>query len=166
MEIDQTGIDFIRQEEGERLTVYRDSRGLPTVGVGHLVQPEDGLQVGDTITQAQSDAFLVSDIAAATDCIANRVTVPLTQHQYDALCSLIYNIGVGAFLHSTVLADLNASNYDGAADAFLMWKNAGGRPILLGRRERERTLFLTPDTPDPLTTATITATTDTTGGTQ
>ena len=51
--------------EGLRLTVYRDSLGKPTVGVGHLVLPQDGLKVGDRITRAQSDAFLAKDASTA-----------------------------------------------------------------------------------------------------
>jgi len=53
--------------EGYRTVVYRDSLGKPTVGVGHLVKPEDGLKVGDTITEAQVQAFLDKDAKAAWD---------------------------------------------------------------------------------------------------
>ncbi|ELI8281136.1 glycoside hydrolase family protein, partial [Yersinia enterocolitica] len=59
------------------------------------------------------------------------------------LCSLIFNIGPTAFANSTVLKRLNDGDYQGAADAFLMWKKAGNNPdILLPRRQRERALFL------------------------
>ena len=58
-------VKHLKLREGERLTVYLDSLKKPTVGVGHLVRPEDGLKVGDTITQTQSDAFLRHDIGWA-----------------------------------------------------------------------------------------------------
>lgn len=47
------------EEEGVRQTVYRDVAGYPTVGVGHLVQPRDGLTVGDRISETQARAFLM-----------------------------------------------------------------------------------------------------------
>lgn len=60
--------------EGLRLDVYLDSRGIPTVGVGHQVLPEDNLRVGDRITQAQSDAFLRRDAERALDAARRQMT--------------------------------------------------------------------------------------------
>lgn len=51
--------------EGRRTTVYLDSLGKPTVGIGHLVTDDDGLDVGDTITDDQVDAFFAADSASA-----------------------------------------------------------------------------------------------------
>ena len=65
----------------------------------------------------------------------------LNQNQFDALVSLVFNIGTGAFARSTLLKRLNVGDYNGAAEAFLMWRNAGGKPILLNRRKREKALF-------------------------
>lgn len=58
-------IKHLKHREGERLTVYKDSEGYPTVGVGHLVRPEDNLKVGDKISQKRSDMFLDRDYAIA-----------------------------------------------------------------------------------------------------
>ncbi|ECD2012167.1 lysozyme, partial [Salmonella enterica subsp. enterica serovar Give] len=70
-------------------------------------------------------------------------TVPLNQNQYDALCSLIFNIGASAFTGSSVRRYLNAGNYTAAADAFLKWSRAGSNPTILApRRGRERAMFL------------------------
>jgi lysozyme len=51
--------------EGKVNTVYLDSRRKPTVGIGHLVLPEDNLSIGDQIDDARVDAFFQSDGAAA-----------------------------------------------------------------------------------------------------
>jgi lysozyme len=67
------------------------------------------------------------------------VKVPLTQNQFDALYSLCFNIGEGAFKKSTVVKRLNANDYKGAADAILMWNKPS---VLEKRRKRERDLFL------------------------
>jgi GH24 family phage-related lysozyme (muramidase) len=56
---------LLASREGCELTVYRDSLGVPTVGIGHRVTAADGLAVGDTITQAQCDAFFAADGASA-----------------------------------------------------------------------------------------------------
>ncbi|ELI8046806.1 TPA: lysozyme [Yersinia enterocolitica] len=144
MQISNNGINKLKAEEGERLTGYKDSRGIPTVGVGHtgLVDGKP-VAVGMVISKDKSSELLRSDLQWTEKAIATNVKVPLTQNQYDALCSLIFNIGATAFANSTVLKRLNAGDNKGAADAFLMWKKAGNDPeILLARRQRERALFL------------------------
>ncbi len=144
MQISQNGINKLKGEEGEKLIGYKDSRGIPTVGVGHTgVVDGKPVYVGMVITKDKSSDLLRSDLAWVEKSIATNVKVPLTQNQYDALCSLIFNIGPTAFANSTVLKRLNAGDYKGAADAFLMWKKAGNDlEILLPRRQREMALFL------------------------
>ncbi|WP_145494572.1 lysozyme [Yersinia bercovieri] len=144
MQISQNGINKLKGEEGEKLIGYKDSRGIPTVGVGHTgVVDGKPVYVGMVITKDKSSDLLRSDLAWVEKSIATGVKAPLTQNQYDALCSLIFNIGPTAFANSTVLKRLNAGDYKGAADAFLMWKKAGNDPeILLPRRQREMALFL------------------------
>lgn len=133
---------MIEAREGIVLHVYRDSKGLPTCGCGHLIVPADHLKVGDKITQEQCDAFLAEDMGAAEHAINSVVTVPLSQNQYDALASFIFNIGVGGFKKSTVLRRLNAKDYNGAAQAMMMWVKP---PEITGRRRTEFKQFLTPD---------------------
>lgn len=144
MNISDKGIGFLKAEEGERLSAYLDVVGIPTIGIGHT-GTVDGVpvSVGMKIDAEKSTELLLLDLAIVEQAIERQVTVPLTQNQYDALCSLIFNIGTGAFSGSTVRKKLNEGDYPGAAEAFLMWKRAGSAVnILLPRRERERTLFL------------------------
>jgi lysozyme len=143
---------LITGHEGEVLTVYQDVAGFWTVGKGHLIKPTDTVR-GEKlhpygpiqrITKEESDAFFLQDTETARNAVANRVAVPLTVNQRAALVSLVFNIGTGAFGTSTLLRKLNAGDYKGAADQFLVWKKAGGAdvPGLLRRRESERALFL------------------------
>lgn len=144
MQISSNGINNIKREEGERLKAYLDSRGIPTIGVGHTGNV-DGKPVstGMIISSLKSSELLKGDLRWVEDSIHALVRAPLNQNQYDALCSLIFNIGKTAFAGSTVLRQLNLGNYAAAADAFLLWKKAGKDPdILLPRRQRERALFL------------------------
>ena len=99
---------------------------------------------GMTITQSKSTSLLINDLAWVESAINGNVKVPLTQNQYDALCSLVFNSGRNAFAGSTLLRLLNVNNYKGAAGPFFQWKRAGNDPdLLLPRRKRERELFNT-----------------------
>ncbi len=142
MKISDKGEHFIVKEEGERLNAYQDSVGIWTIGVGHTGFV-DGKPIakGLQITQAKSREILRADLARFEKAVNDGVEMPLLQHQFDALVSLAFNIGEGAFKRSTLVKLLNRGDYKGAANQFLAWKNAGGRPILLKRREREKSLF-------------------------
>ncbi|EKB5403144.1 lysozyme [Salmonella enterica] len=144
MKISDSGLAALKREEGCKLTAYPDSRGFWTIGTGHIGRV-DGVAVhkGMIITQDTADRLLRDDLSWVERCIADWVTVVLNQNQYDALCSLIFNIGVNAFIGSTVRRQLNAGNYTAAADAFLKWSRAGSNPTILApRRGRERAMFL------------------------
>ncbi|ECR8445208.1 lysozyme [Salmonella enterica] len=144
MKISDSGLAALKREEGCKLTAYPDSRGIWTIGTGHTGKV-DGVAIhrGMTITQDTADRLLRDDLSWVERCIADRVAVVLNQNQYDALCSLIFNIGANAFIGSTVRRQLNAGNYTAAADAFLKWSRAGSNPTILGpRRGRERAMFL------------------------
>lgn len=142
--ISQAGLDAITVREGIVLKAYPDpaTGGEPwTIGVGHT----GGVKPGDVITREQSDAFLRQDVRHCETAIRRLVNVPLTQGQFDALVSFIFNVGAGAFERSTMLRLLNRGDYDGAADEFLKWNRANGRvmPGLTKRRISERIQFLT-----------------------
>ncbi|MCY1305462.1 Lysozyme RrrD [compost metagenome] len=70
--------------------------------------------------------------------------VPLSQGQFDALASFVFNLGSGNLQCSTLLRKLNAKDYAGAADEFPRWNKAGGKVLagLTRRRAAERALFL------------------------
>jgi lysozyme len=144
MKTSQAGLKFIAQNEGTVLHVYNDSRGLPTIGVGHLLTQAE---IADKtysfgITQQKALELLAADVATAEYWVNKSVTVVLTQNQFDCCVDFTYNCGGGAFASSTFLRKINASDTQGAADAILMWDKP---PEIMGRRHLERTLFLTPD---------------------
>lgn len=141
MRTSDTGIKRVEEFEGLRLHAYPDpaTGGEPwTIGYGHT----GGVRPGETITQEQAQQFLRDDLRATESAIQTHVHVPLSQGQFDALVSLVYNIGIGAFWRSTLLARLNGGHYAKAANHFADWKWAGGRPMLAGRRGIERAAFL------------------------
>ncbi|TNV17886.1 lysozyme [Buttiauxella sp. B2] len=144
MQVSNNGINFIKREEGEKLTGYPDTRGIPTIGVGHTGSVNGNpVAVGMNITAEQSSALLKGDLSWVENTIGSYVKSALNQNQYDALCSFIFNVGANAFKGSTMLKLLNVGNYPSASDEFPKWKKSGNDPdILLPRRQRERALFL------------------------
>ena len=140
MAIAKSTLSFITKEEGVRYRAYQDSKGLWTIGVGHLIKSSEPHLMNATLTQEEVDKLLESDLRWCDEAVANSVRVPLTQPQYDALYSLCFNIGETQFKNSTVVKRLNVNDYAGAADAILMWNKPAA---LENRRKRERALFLT-----------------------
>ncbi|ERT10106.1 lysozyme, partial [Photorhabdus temperata] len=134
------GLKALKGYEGCSLTAYRCPAGVWTIGYGHT----RGVKPGDVVTDKQAEQFLLDDLAPVYLTIEANVKVPLTQGQFDALCSFIFNCGAGAFVCSTLLKKLNAGDYRGAADEFMRWNKAGGRvlPGLDARRASEKTMFL------------------------
>ena len=90
--------------------------------------------------------MLKTDCLIAEKTVNDRVCQPLNQNQFDALVSLVFNIGSGAFLHSTLLKKLNAGDFISAAPEFLRWDKSANHtlPGLTARRRAEHDLFLTP----------------------
>lgn len=140
MKTSQSGLDFIQDVEGCKLFAYLDTGGVWTIGVGHT-GPE--VVQGLTCTMEQAMAWLAEDVREAEDAINKAVKVSLTQNQFDALVSFVFNVGVGAFLSSTLLKKLNAGDYEGAAGQFPRWNKDNGKEIagLTKRRHLEQSVF-------------------------
>lgn len=142
------------EEEGVRYTVYRDVAGYPTVGVGHLVEPQDGLRVGDRVSDRQVMQFLEADLAEAEEGVRELVgDLPLYQHEFDALVDLVYNVGIGNVSPSEsprLNAAIDAGDYDAIA-AELDYTHAGGKVArgLQFRSERRAQIFMDAMYEDP-----------------
>lgn len=138
MKTSADGLDRLRRREGEKLVAYRDSRGLWTIGVGHLSNAFFRVFPGLRITRPQETKLLAHDVGSVEATINACVKVPLKQYEFDALVSLGYNIGCGGLSHSAVVHYLNNGRRDMAAAAFLAWCHP---PELKGRREDEMLQF-------------------------
>lgn len=148
--LSEKGAQMLTAFEAMILHPYQDQANIQTVCVGHVVKPEDQVWLRDGVTRDECLQVLGRDVQRFEDGINELVHVPLSQPMVDALTSLVFNIGLGAFARSSVLAYLNRREYSAAADAFLLWRFARvklkngsyqKRPILLGRREAEAKLF-------------------------
>lgn len=144
-EVTQQLLAFLKQWEDVRRKVYKDTAKKLTVGVGHLVLPQDNLRLGDVITETQVDAFLSKDIQTALGAVNELVKVPLTAGQCIALTSFTFNLGAGALRRSALLRLLNSgAPKERVGKEFGKWVNSGGQRTqgLVNRRAAERAIFL------------------------
>lgn len=143
MKLSEKGYAFLGNEEGLRLTAYQDIAGVWTIGYGNTYY-EDGTKVkqGDKITKERAEQLFRLIVKQFEDAVNSTIKRELNANQFDALVSLAYNIGIPGFKGSTVARRVNANPCDPTIrQAFEMWKNAGGQPILLKRRKREADLY-------------------------
>ena len=144
--------DLIKKFEGLRTKPYM-LNGKLNIGYGHT----QDVQPTDTITPQQAEGYLDSHLMDASRQLNRYLKREPTQMQYDAMLSLVYNMGIGAFSRSDVLSRFNAGDDPGAGEAFLKYDNSyapdGTRvryPGLTRRRQAERDLFLvSPGVPEP-----------------
>lgn len=138
------GLDALRRHEGFSSVPYRDAAGHWTIGYGHKVAAGEDFA---SVTEAQAMQLLAGDVNAAEDAVNALVRVPLTQAQFDALVSFVYNVGAGAFRSSTLLKVLNAGDYAQVPAQLARWRfvTRGGQKVelagLVSRRSAEGALF-------------------------
>jgi len=132
MEISNQGISLIKQFEGCKLSAYKDSVGIPTIGYGHTKD----VRMGMVITQALAEQYLKDDLQPV-EKLLNGMGVNFKQNQFDALCSWIFNLGASKFNSSTLKKYIVANKSDvEIGDQIIRWVNAGGKPLLGLKRRR------------------------------
>lgn len=154
MQMSQNGRKLLEQWEGVRLNAYKDSAGLLTIGVGHLLTKSelssgkidingDSVKYANGLTSEQADGLLAQDLKPAETTVNNNVKVELNQNQFDALVSFTFNVGGGAFKGSTLLKKLNNGQYGEVPGQLVRWNKAGGKvvPGLENRRKNEVNLW-------------------------
>ncbi len=144
MKASDAGIRLIQEFEGLATEAYDDVGGKATIGYGHLIKR--GETFPKRISEAEATALLCTDLEVAEACIEGLVEVELSQNQFDALCSWVFNLGCTALAGSTLLKLLNKAEYIRAAEQFPRWCKCGQNdvPGLLRRRLAEQLLFNTP----------------------
>ncbi|HII4328457.1 TPA: lysozyme [Enterobacter cloacae] len=140
MKISKSGLQLIKDFEGCRLRAYQCSANVWTIGYGHTHK----VHPGDCITQEEAEQLLAKDIKLFEGVVNRLVKVSLTQNQFDALVSFVFNLGEGNLSSSTLLKHLNSGDYLSAANELPRWVNAGGKKIpgLVRRRNAERLVFM------------------------
>jgi lysozyme len=144
--VSKAAIALIKHHEGVRSRPYRCPANLYTVGVGHLIG--DGKSLPDswnrTFSQEEIDGILKSDLRRFELGVSKMLpNVPLRQHEFDALVSFCFNLGLGCFQRSTIRQALLRGDKKAAMESLVKYCRAGGK-ILRGlqiRRLDEKALF-------------------------
>ena len=160
MNVSAETLALIKHHEGVRMRPYLCPARLWTVGVGHVLYPEQAkLPVSDRIqfalkdedsrvwTAAEVDDLLAKDLARFERGVARYCPNAVnSQGRFDSLVSFSFNVGLGNLQRSTIRMKHNRGDYEGAAEAFMAWTKAGGKelPGLVKRRKDEMALYLTP----------------------
>ncbi|HLK23465.1 MAG TPA: glycoside hydrolase family protein [Caulobacteraceae bacterium] len=145
--VSPAAIELIKRFEGFRRAAARLDDGRWTVGYGHTRSAREGA----TVSEADAEALLGYDLVEVQAAVNDWTFTPLSQNQFDALVSFVFNIGLEGFRHSTVLRRVNEGALLQAACAMEMWRKAdfeGERIVvdaLVRRRAAEKALFLTPE---------------------
>ena len=132
----QSGLNAIKKHEGVRHSAYLDAVGVPTICYGSTRK----VYMGQRATPAECEERLLEDATYAGRGVAKGVKVKLTQGQYDALVSFVFNVGETQFYRSTLLRKINAGDCWGAGAEFDRWVYAKGKRLkgLVSRRADER----------------------------
>lgn len=140
MKTSKKGIDLIKQFEGCRLQTYKCSAGVDTIGYGHTGKD---VQPAMKITETQAEVLLSGDLTFFENGV-NKLGLPLSQNQFDALVSFAFNLGLGNLQSSTLLKKARINPTDKSIrNEFNKWVNAGGKRIegLVKRRAAEANLY-------------------------
>jgi lysozyme len=156
VKVSQKCIEQIKKDEGVRNRPYQCPALLWTIGVGHVIDPNHAkvpladrkqlpIPAGwDMVLSAEEiDEILRKDLARFEAGVLRLIKVPLTQGQFDALVSFSFNVGLGNLQNSTLRMKVNRSEFEAAAEQFLVWTKAGGKvlPGLVKRRTHEKEMF-------------------------
>lgn len=139
--LSENGKNLIKKFEGYSAKAYKPhADDVWTIGWGSTI----GVKEGQVITEQVANEMFGRDVKAFENAVNDVVKVNLTQNQFDALVSLVYNIGIGNFKKSTLLRVLNKGEYEAASKEFAKWKYSSGKVYegLVKRRAEEAKLFM------------------------
>lgn len=155
--ISDKSLKMLKHHEGVRNKPYRCPAALWTIGVGHVLYPEQGnLNMADRMkyplkiedfrifSTKEVDEILKTDLVRFIRGVSRYCPVITSQGQLDALVSFAFNVGLGALQRSTLRQKHNRGDYEGAANEFLKYTKGGGKvlPGLVKRRNDEKALYL------------------------
>ncbi|WP_455480556.1 lysozyme [Bartonella sp. B12(2025)] len=142
--ISSEGLALIKQWEGLRLSAYKDTTGVWTIGYGHTsASGKPFVHKGMAITEKQAEELLCQDLRQFENTVEQAVIVSLNHYQFTALVSFCYNVGIEAFCNSTLLKKLNNGDYEAVPTELQKWTKAGGKRLqgLVHRRAAEAGLW-------------------------
>lgn len=142
LEPSDDAFNLIKKYEGLRLRAYKCPAGKYTIGYGHTAN----VKYGDIITVEKAEELLKKDVSFISRELNQVIKIELNQHQFDALVSFTFNVGIGAFTTSTLLKKINSNNLKEVPTQLLRWVYVGKKITkgLVNRRKAEAELFIKP----------------------
>lgn len=141
MKISEYAEQVLKEHEGLRLKAYQCPGGVLTIGYGHT----RNVSPGQVITKEIAQQYFVEDVEYVERLLdSESYAKALSQNQYDALVSFIFNLGWGKFRSSTLRRKLLVNTEDTTIpDEFRHWVYGGGKvlPGLVKRREWEAQMY-------------------------
>jgi lysozyme len=146
MKLNQKGYDLIKEFEGLKLKPYLCSAKVPTIGYGstYYINLQRVSMTDPPITKEKANEIFVFFADKFAERIAKLLKKPVSQNQFNALVSLAYNIGYGAFSDSTLLKLVNINPKDAMiSKEFLKWNKINKVTVqgLTNRRIKESALY-------------------------
>ena len=140
-QINDALLNLVSHLEGYRAFRYKDSAGLYTIGIGHLIKPGESFR--EPLLPAEATNLLKHDLAIAAKTVNTEAKRPLKQNQFNALVSFSYNVGSGKLKKSTLLRKVNAKQDPQVPAQFMKWVYAGDEEVegLVLRRQVEARLY-------------------------
>lgn len=157
MALEKRVIETIKHHEGIRVRPYQCPALIWTVGVGHVIDQSHikvplaerkALPIPNgwdrTLSMGEVDEMLAKDLQSFESGVRRLCPDGLTPGRLGALTSFAFNVGLGNLQRSTIRMKHNRGDYEGAAEAFMMWTKAGGKELkgLVNRRKDEKALYL------------------------
>lgn len=150
-----SGLELLSELEGSRKKPYDDQTGKTitqwcrgaTIGIGHLISKDEWDKFKNGISESDIIVLLAEDVIDFEEIIFKEVKPKLNQNQFNALCLLVFNIGAGHFVDSSVLKMINnaeaVTNYNSIESAWKAWNKSQGKVMqgLINRREKEWDLY-------------------------
>jgi lysozyme len=157
MNVSAKTIEMIKHHEGVRFKPYQCPAKLWTIGVGHVLYPNQGKMPIDqrgayalhpednrAFSKDEVDGILRSDLQRFERGVHTFCPCDLTHGMFDALVSFSFNVGLGTLQRSTFRQKVLRGDKEGAAEELLKYCMGGGKVLkgLQNRRIDERRLFL------------------------
>ena len=143
MKTSQVGIDLIKSFEGCKLTAYKCSAGVNTIGFGNTYYKNGNkVKIGDKITQDEANKLFLDLLPKYEKTVLDAIKVPLTQNQFDALVSFCWNCGSSKTLFKMVNEKFSEMNIVGFWTSHYIMGGGKVLPGLVRRRKAESVLFV------------------------
>jgi GH24 family phage-related lysozyme (muramidase) len=142
--VTDAGLTLIKRFESFSATVYVCPAGYPTIGYGHVVLDGERERFANGVDENEAEDLLRRDAGIAERAVLRLIAVPLTDGQFDALASFVFNVGAGGLQRSTLRRKVNREEHALVPAEFMKWIWAGDRKLkgLVRRREAEASAYL------------------------